>query len=461
MALCDGPKILLRILAVFLFLSVPGMAAAQDLPVDQQLPPVSAPTRHVEVGQLAVLNTIPQFDPQSATDIWLARVGGDARAKSDAYFEGGYYLQILDLTYGLVIAALLLWLQISARISDWAQERTHSRAYQVMLYFAVYISAVTFASLPLSIYEGFVREHAYGLSNQTFLQWGEDFATSFALTLIAGLVVLPILYAMIRAAREIWWLWGAGLAIAVMVIGLVISPVAIQPLFNHYSALPDSPLKNDILSLARANGVPANNVWLVDESRQSDRISANVSGFLGTTRISLNDNLLNKGTHDEVLAVLGHEMGHYVMDHTTRLLLLLGLVIIAGFGFVAWSFGLAISVFGGNWQVRQPDDVAGLPLLVALMSIFMFLATPLTNSIVRTTEQQADTFGVNAVRKPDAFASVVLKLSAYRKLDPAPWEEVIFYDHPSGRSRIAAVMQWKKEHIGDVDIRDSVPENPR
>ena len=451
-------------LAVFLSLGIACLsqtAVAQDLPVDQQLPPVAAPTKHVEVSKLAVLNTIPQFDPQAATETWLARIGGEARRKSDAYFEGGYYLKILDLAYGLVIAALLLWLQISARIRDWAQELSHSRAYQVMLYFTVYISAMTIACLPLSIYEGYVRENAYGLSSQTFPQWAGDFATGFALTLIAGLIVLPILYAMIRAAREMWWLWGAGLAIICMVIALVISPVVIQPLFNHYSPLPDSPLKSDILALARANGVPAESVWLVDESRQSNRISANVSGFLGTTRISLNDNLLNQGTHDEVLAVLGHEMGHYVMDHTTRLLLLLGLVMIAGFAFVAWGFRFAIALFGGNWQVRQPDDIAGLPLLVALMSIFLFLATPVTNSIARTTEEQADIFGVNAVRKPDAFASMVLKLSTYRKLDPAPWEEVIFYDHPSGRRRIAAMMQWKKEHIGDADIRDSVPGNPR
>ena len=136
-------------------------------------------------------------------------------------------------------------------------------------------------------------------------------------------------------------------------------------------------------------------------------------------------------------------------------------ILLAGFAFVAWGFRFAIALFGGNWQVRQPDDIAGLPLLVALMSIFLFLATPVTNSIARTTEEQADIFGVNAVRKPDAFASMVLKLSTYRKLDPAPWEEVIFYDHPSGRRRIAAMMQWKKEHIGDADIRDSVPGNPR
>ena len=433
------------------------MAVAQDLPVDQQLPPVAAPTRHVEIGQLAVLNTVPQFDPQTATETWLARVSGDARAKSDAYFEGGYYLKVVDLAYGLAIAALLLWLQISARIRDWAEELTRGRAWQVMLYAVVYVAAVTVLTLPLSIYEGYVREHDFGLSNQSFLQWAGDFATGFALTLIGGLIFLPLFYAAIRAAREVWWLWAAGLAILVMVVALVIYPVAVAPLFNHYSPLPDSPLKQDILSLARANGVPADNVWLVDESRQSDRISANVSGFLGTTRISLNDNLLNKASHDEVLAVLGHEMGHYVMDHTTRLMLLLGLVMIAGFGFAAWGFGFATGIFGGNWQVRAPSDIAGLPLLVALMSIFLFLATPLTNSIVRTTEQQADIFGVNAVRKPDAFASVVLKLSSYRKLDPGPIEEAIFYDHPSGRSRIAAMMRWKKEHIRDPDIRDSVP----
>ena len=460
-----NPRVLLaRFVAAFLFFGLPALiqpAVAQDLPVEQQLPPVAAPTRHVEVGQLPVLNTVPQFDAAQATESWLARVGGAAREKSDAYFEGGYGLQLLDLMYGLMIAALLLWLGVSARISDWAQERTHSRAYQAMLYSVIYIATMTAATLPLSLYEGYFREHAYGLSNQSFLQWTGDFFTSFMLTLIAGVIVLPILYAMIRAAREIWWLWGAGLAILCLIVSLVITPVAITPLYNHSSPLPESPLKQSILSLARANGIPAETVWLVDESRQSSRISANVSGFLGTTRISLNDNLLNQGSPDEVLAVLGHEMGHYVMDHTTRLVLLLGLVIIAGFAFVAWSFHFATDLFGGNWQVRQPGDLAGLPLLVALMSIFLFVVTPVTNSIVRTTEEQADLFGVNAVRKPDAFASVVLKLSSYRKLDPGPIEETIFYDHPSGRSRIAAMMRWKKEHIAEQDIRDSVPGNPR
>ena len=241
-----------------------------------------------------------------------------------------------------------------------------------------------------------------------------------------------------------------------LIISFAIQPVFIAPLFNHFSPLPDSPLKERILSLARANEVPATNVYLVDASRQSKRISANVSGFMGTTRLSLNDNLLKQATPDEVLAVLGHEMGHYVLDHALRLILLFGLVAIAAFAFVNWGFLWATEMFGGFWNVRRLDDIAGLPLLVALYSVFFFLATPITNTISRTTEHQADIFGLDAVRKPDAFATVALKLSTYRKLEPGKWEEIIFYDHPSGRTRIMDSMVWKKEHIRDVDIRDTV-----
>jgi STE24 endopeptidase len=450
----------LGLVAAFLLL-LASAARAQDLPLDQQLPPVAAPTRHVDVGQLPILDTTPQFDAATATNTYLARVSGAAREKSDAYTDGGYVWGLVDFLYGLVIAGLLLWLRISAHVRDWAAERTRNRHYQVMLYAVIYVSAVTVATLPVSIYEGFVREHAYGLSNQTFLQWLGDFAKGFALSLVAAVIVLPLLYAAIRRARETWWLWGAAIVIGFSIVVVTIYPVFIAPLFNSYTPLPESPLKQDILSLARANGIETSDIWLVDESRQSNRISANVSGFLGTTRISLNDNLINQGTPDEVLAVLGHEMGHYVMGHTLRSLLLTGLLTIIGFAAVAYAFRLATRLFGGNWQVREPDDVAGLPLLVALMSIFLFLTTPLTNSIVRSAEQEADIFGVNAVRKPDAFASVVLKLSSYRKLEPGPVEEMLLYDHPSGRTRIATMMRWKMEHIRDLDIRDSVAGNPR
>jgi len=425
-------------------------------PVEQQqLGPRAAPTARIQVNSLPMMDTIPAFDEAAATNKYLARIGGAARARSDAYFEGGYWLQLLDLLYALGVAAALLWSGASVRIQDWAEGKSHSRTAQVMLYVAAYVPITIAATFPLTLYEGFFREHAYGLSNQSFWQWLGDFGTQFALTFAAAVLLLPVLYRFIRRTGEMWWLWGAGLMIAFQILVIVIWPVFIAPLFNHYAPLPDSALKTKILSLARANEIPVDNVFLVDASRQSNRVSANVSGFLGTARISLNDNLLKQGTQDEVLAVLGHEMGHYVMGHVMREILLEGLVILAGFAFLNWAFWFACEVFGGQWQVRKVSDIAALPLLAASGAIFLFLATPLTNSISRTTEYQADIFGLNAVRKPDAFATVMLKLSTYRKLEPGRWEEIIFYDHPSGRTRIAAAMRWKKEHIADSDIRDT------
>ncbi len=444
---------LLALICLALPLRAQDSAAGPDaLP---QLGPHAAPVKKVEIQQLPVMDSTPQFDAEAATAKYLARVSGPARARSDAYFEGGYGLQVVDLIYGLAIAATLLWLGITTRMRDWAAERSHSRTGQVLIYVAVYTVIVTVATFPVTVYEGFWREHAYGLSTQSFLSWFGDFAIGFGVTLVGALIVVPVLYAAIRAAREQWWLWGAAIAILFSAIYMVIFPVFIAPLFNHYTPLPDGGLKKEILSLARANDIPADNVWTFDASRQSNRISANVSGFMGTTRISLNDNLLKQGSHDEVLAVLGHEMGHYVMDHVTKGLLLTGLVIFAAFAFMNWGFIFATEWLGGNWHVRRVDDIAGLPLLAALMSLFFFLATPVTNSISRSMEHEADIFGVNAVRKPDAFATVTLKLSTYRKLEPGGLEETIFYDHPSGRSRIHDMMVWKKEHIGDVDLRGS------
>jgi Zn-dependent protease with chaperone function len=453
--LAHGVIVMQRLAFAFLalvFLATPAMAQGQLT----GLPPRAAPTAKIETQQLPVVDATPKFDAARATAGYLARIAGPARTRSDAYFEGGYWLALTDLIWTLAISGLLLWLGLSAGIRDWAAERTRGRTYQTIIYVTAYVAIASVLQLPLALYEGYFREHDYGLSNQTLSAWLGDMGIGLALTFVAAMFFVPLLYAAIRRAREGWWLWGAGLTIIFQILVAVIYPIYIAPLFNHYAPLPDSPLKTQILSLARANDIPADNVWVMDASRQSNRISANVSGFLGTTRITLNDNLLKQGTPDEVLAVLGHEMGHYVMGHVLRSILLSGLLIVVAFAFLHWGFRFAADLFGAQWQVRRVDDIAGLPLLVALASLFFFVATPLTNSIVRTAEHQADIFGLNAVRKPDAFATAMLKLSTYRKLEPGKWEEMVFFDHPSGHTRVGDAMVWKKEHIRDVDIRDTV-----
>lgn len=427
----------------------------------EPLGPVAAPTARIVVAPLPAA-TSPQagFDSRKATEAYLAQVGGAARARSDSYFEGGYVLLFVDAFYAIAVSAVLLWLRISARMRDIARALTRSRFWQVPIYVVLYTVLTTIMAFPLSVYEGFLREHAYGLSNQTFLAWLGDFGISFALNVAISAIVLAVIYAIIRAVPKSWWLWGALATTGFLAIGAMVAPVFIMPLFNHYQPLKEGPLKSEILSLARAEGVPASNVYTFDASRQSKRVSANVSGLFGTTRISLNDNLLKRCSHDEIIAVLGHEMGHYVLDHSAVLITWFGLLYFVGFVFVDRGFHLLVNIFGGNWDVRTIGDPAGLPVLMALLSLFMLLATPVSNTITRTVEAQADIFGLNAVRKPDGFAQAALMLSEYRKLDPGPLEEFVFYDHPSGRARIAMSMRWKAEHLEDLDIRNG-PVSPQ
>ena len=181
-------------------------------------------------------------------------------------------------------------------------------------------------------------------------------------------------------------------------------------------------------------------------SRQSNRVSANVSGFASTLRISLNDNLLNRCTLPEIETTMGHEMGHYVLNHEYKGLVEFGVVVVIGFAFLNWGINFALTRWGQTWGVQGITDIAVLPVAVIVLSLFFFVMTPVTNTITRTMEYEADMYGLNAAQQPDGEANVDLMLGEYRKLDPGPVEEFIFYDHPSGRTRITAAMRWKAGH---------------
>jgi STE24 endopeptidase len=441
--------VIAAILVMLLPLCGMGSAAAQDLGA-APLAPVTVQT--LPTHKAAVTKEIP-FDPEKATNAYLARVSGAARERSDSYFEGGYVLMLVDTLYSIAVSALLLWAGISAWMRNLAQRLTRSKFLQVPIYVAMFIVITTVVTFPLSVYEQFFREHAYGLSNQNFVQWLGDFAKAFVVEIIIFVIALTLIYAVIRATPRLWWAWGTLVVVGLFAILGAVEPVFIAPIFNHYQPLAESPLKEKILALAKANGIPADNVYEFDASRQSKRISANVSGLFGTTRISLNDNLMNRSTPREIEAVLGHEMGHYVLNHEVIGLTWSGLVVLVAFLFVNWGYRLLVGIFGGNWDVRSIEDPAGLPVLSALLAFFLLIATPVTNTITRTLEAQADIFGLNAARQPDGFATAALQLSEYRKLDPSPLEEFIFYDHPSGRTRIWTAMRWKAWHINDPDIK--------
>ena len=386
-------------------------------------------------------------DPEAATQAYIARLSPQAKARSDAYFEGGYWLQLWGLLYGIGVAWLLLATRVSAGMRDFAERVTRFKPLHIMLYTVAYFLAGWLLALPLTIYQGYFREHQYGLANQTFAPWFGEQMISLAVALGISALVFAAIYRVIRAAPRTWWLWGACLGIVFLVIGLLIAPIYIDPLFNIYKPLADGPVKQSILSMARANGVPADNVYQFDASKQSNRISANVSGIFGSAAVRLNDNLLERTSLPEIKGVMGHELGHYVLNHIYKFIVEFGVIIVIGFAFLRWSMAWAIARWGARWDVRGPGDTAGMPLLIALFSVYLFVLTPVTNTIVRVAEEEADIFGLNAAREGDGFAEVDLKLTEYRKADPGPVEEFILYDHPSPRKRIYSAMRWKAENL--------------
>jgi STE24 endopeptidase len=389
----------------------------------------------------------PHFDATAATNAYLAQIPAEKTARSDAYFEGGYWLILWDFLYGVVIALLLLNLRWSARMRDLSERVTRFKPVHTFVYWLQYLVLTTILVFPLSVYEDYFREHKYGLATQTFGPWMEDQLKMLAVNLVLGGVLAIVLFGVVRRWPHTWWIRASVVSIVFVVVVILITPVYIVPIFNTPKILNDPKIVDPILSMARANGIPANNVYEIDASKQTTKMSANVSGFGNTMRITLNDNLLRRGSPEEIQAVMGHEMGHYVLNHIYKDIIFLSIVIVLAFAYLYLGLGWALQHWGEKWRIRGVGDTAVLPLVMLLFAIFGFVITPVMNTWTRTQEYEADMYGLNTSRQPDGFAQAAIHLGEYRKMNPGPIEEWIFFDHPSGRNRIYAAMRWKAENL--------------
>jgi STE24 endopeptidase len=414
-------------LAILLF------AAATTMPSRIPIPAAARPSAN--------------FDVEAATDAYLAEIPPAARARSDAYFEGGYWLILWDFLGGAIIALILLHFGWSAAMRNLAERLTPFGPLRTALYWIQYLIVVSILGFPFAVYEGYFREHQYGLATQTFGPWMFDQFKGLMINLIFGALVMAVLFGIVRKLPNTWWIWGAIVTLFFLIFAVLIGPVYILPLFNKVTRLTDPNVTQPILRLARANGIPAKDIFEVDASRQTTRMSANVSGFGTTMRITLNDNLLRRGSPEEIQAVMGHEMGHYVLNHVYKSMLFFLVLIVVWFAALRWSLDWALRRWGARWQIRGIGDTAILPLVLLITSLFFFIVTPIFNTYIRTQEYEADMYGLNASRQPDGFAQAAIHLAEYRKMSPGPIEEIIFFDHPSGRNRILAAMRWKKENL--------------
>ena len=418
------------------FCTTPALAqppAANQMPSVIQIPPEAQASAH--------------FDATVATNAYLAQIPADKTARSDAYFEGGYWMILWDFLYGAAVTLLVLNLRWSARMRDLAERVTRFKPVHTFVYWLQYLVLTSILVFPLTVYEDYFREHKYGLATQTFGPWMGDQMKGLGVNLVLGGLLAMLLFGVVRRLPRTWWIWGTVVITGFLIFAALIVPVFIVPLFNKVTPLNDPKIVDPILSLARANGIPAKDVYQIDASRQTTRMSANVSGFANTMRITLNDNLLRRGSPEEIQAVMGHEMGHYVLNHVYKFIMFFSVLTVLAFAYLQWGLDRTLRRWGEKWQIPGVGDTAVLPLVVLLVSVFGFVLTPVMNTFIRTQEYEADMYGLNTSRQPDGFAQGAIHLGEYRKMNPGPMEEWVFFDHPSGRNRIYAAMRWKAENL--------------
>src|SRR6202790_4660132 len=237
-------------------------AAFSTIPVLAQPPTANQMPSVIQVP--AEAQASPHFDATAATNAYLAQISADKTARSDAYFEGGNWMILWDFLYGIAVALLVLNLQWSARMRDLAERVTRFSPLHTFVYWLQYLVLTSILVFPLTVYEEYFREHKYGLATQTFGPWMGDQLKQLGVNLVLGGVLTMLLVGIVRRLPRSWWIWGAVVTIVFQTFAVLIAPVYIIPLFNKVTRLQDPKIVDPILSMARANGIPAKDVYQVD-----------------------------------------------------------------------------------------------------------------------------------------------------------------------------------------------------
>jgi STE24 endopeptidase len=304
----------------------------------------------------------------------------------------------------------------------------------------VYFLVAGVLSLPWTIYSDWWRETSYGRTSQPFGDaFGQGLLALGISALLGGLFFMGV-YALIRRAGKRWWLWSGALAALGISAVLLVAPVAIEPLFNDFKPVPDGPVREALVTMAREAGVAAERIFVYDGSRQSNNFTANVSGIGPYARIAISDVAFKGASLDEVRAVTAHEIGHYTGKHVWQRIALISLIVMAAFFVADRAYPRVAAAFGSRAALASPTS---LPVIMVMVSFLALLATPLVNAFSRINESQADRYSLRTVNLPDALASALVKTAEYRDPRPGAVQEQLFYTHPSVEKRVLAAMQWK------------------
>ena len=358
--------------------------------------------------------------------------------KALRYYRSGNVLWVISTIWGLLVPALLLFTGFSARMRDAARMAGRNWFLTIAVYGILFTLAAAILSLPLDYYEGFIRPHAYGLSDQTAAKWWGDAVKGLIVGCVFSALLLWIPYLLLRKSPRRWWLYSGLAAFPLLVLLLFITPVWIEPLFNKFGPMQDKALESQILALADRAGIEGSRVYEVDKSVDTKTVNAYVTGFGGSKRIVLWDTTLAKLAPPEVLYVMGHEMGHYVLGHTWQLILLGTALALFGAWVIHLTSGELIARYRARFGFSELADVASLPLMALLFSVVSLVLSPAILAFGRHVEHEADRFGLEITRDNHDCATAFVKLQQENLSNPRPglFIKLMRADHPPLGERI-------------------------
>ena len=351
------------------------------------------------------------------------------------YHHSGNLLWVLTRLVTLSVPAI--WLFSGAWLG-WCRFTQKTGNAQKLWLAAGYFLGSWLLELPLVFYAGFLRTHEYGLSKQTAASWLLDQLKGLGFEMILFIPVVLTVYQLIRRLPNAWWLVSAALCVPGLLALAFLKPIWIDPAFNEFGPMKDQALEARILDLAHRAGIEAERVYEVDMSTKTRTVNAYVTGLLGTKRIVLWDTLLDRLGEDEVLAVMGHEMGHFVLNHVRTGVLLSSILIGVGLLLTDRISRWLITRLPERWKIQRIDDLSSLPVLVGVGLLINMLLTPIGFAYSRHMEHEADRFTLELSQNPVAAAQAFVALQRENLGYPRPgwFVRLVRSTHPGLGERI-------------------------
>ncbi|MGI9298953.1 MAG: M48 family metallopeptidase [Luminiphilus sp.] len=382
------------------------------------------------------------FNPEIATKAYIDGLGEEALMQAAAYTAGNHWLMLWSL--GVTVLSTWLILRsgiLTTMVDKLSGKGLFNRAFRVSAAFIVLSSII---ELPWTIYTSWYRQTQYDMTAQPLGDFLGQAGLSLALSAVIMGVLLAFFYVLVNKVGKLWWAWFGGVTASVITLMMILGPTLIQPLFNEYTAVPEGKVKTAIEALAVEANIPTERIFMYDGSRQSNNFTANVAGIGSSARIAISDVAMKQADLDEVKAVTGHEIGHYVSGHIWWIVLLLSAQIVVAFLLADKLFAPVARWFGADEDIRNP---ASIPVLILVVGVLMTFFAPINNTLSRMNETDADRYSLETVNLPDGLASALVKTAEYRNPRPGKLQEVLFYTHPSVEGRVRMAMEWKAEQL--------------